>query len=83
MTERVTKKIYVRVGRDCDGEPCITAYGEDDNFSLTDGNIDTDRPYRACVLEVAFDMPSEIPVVLVDLPEEGAVPLTMETPASA
>lgn len=83
MTEKVTKQIYVRVGRSDDGEPCITAYGEDDHCSLEDGTIDTNRPYRDCVLAVSFEMPGEIPVVLVDLPEESAAPLTVETPASA
>lgn len=80
MADKITKKVHVRVGCDDEGRPVITAHGEDDECTLSDGNVDESLPYRDFALVLAYDAPHAAEVA-VDVPAPADQPPEV-TPAA-
>lgn len=77
-----TFKVYVRVGRNSGGEPCVTAYAEDDEFTLADGNVENAGPHHDYVVEMTAELPAEYhgagaPDVTITLPGLVTPPLAV------
>lgn len=79
MTDTCKFKVLVRIGWDGpDGDFTATAMSEQDPCDLSDGNVDTDLPFRDYVLEIEAPVPRERgPVVTVTLPTDAPPVVTM------